>query len=282
MKALRSIFAACLLGGGLAGCAVAPVQGTHPRPLVLAEPETVSDAIEHAKLARHFSQNAQPEGWQLLATSRGLMNDDGQGFEGAVYKKGGRYAVVFYGVNDKKDVAPALRAGFFGVPRKQLEEAHDFMRLAIDTYGIEPQNLDIVGHSLGGYLAKSVALHAGADNVWTFNSPGFKRRDTRRIEKLFAREEEIFSVKVTPDIRTLSSTYDLVGMWGRQAGTVYEVGTPRAHHNIEQVIAAAEGRELGAPAPQKAGIIRRGLDSLAKAEIVRRRLAARFRPKNNQ
>lgn len=282
MKALRSIFAACLFGSGLAGCATSPLQGAHPRPLAAAEPVVVEDAVEHAKLARHFSRNAPAQGWQLLTTSRELMRGDGRGFEGAVYKKDGRYAVVFYGINDRKDIAPALRAGFFGVPRKQLAQAHEFTRLAADAYGILPQNLDVVGHSLGGYLAKAVAMQAGAESVWTFNSPGFKKRDPRRIEKLFGKEEEIFNVTLTPQVRTLNSSYDLVGMWGRQAGTVYEVETPRAHHNIEQVIAAAEGREIEATSAQKAGIVRRGLDRLARAEIVRKGLAARFRPKNSQ
>ncbi|MEZ0226786.1 MAG: hypothetical protein ACAH83_19675 [Alphaproteobacteria bacterium] len=265
MKRLRTIFAVCAAGLGMAGVAgVADASATIAPPLQ-------QSALEHALIAAHPYKTGSTE-WELVTTSEALMGKSSSGFDGALFRAGDQYAFVFYGYNSRRDFGDVVRVGFVGVPRRQLREAEAFTEKAGASYGFDASDAQFVGHSMGGYLAKAIGIHESAPEVWAFNSPGFKQRDPHRIEKLLG----VGAGGDVPEIYNFNSQRDIVGLWGHQPGKVFEVETPQRHHTMAQM-AAALGGEAVAEAPERRGPLKRMFNRITGSTIVQKALHNRFR-----
>jgi len=298
MKRLRAVFSACVAGFSLtgAGCATIDLQADAMTPLPravtqdvsAAETEILSKAHEYAQLAmRPYREGSTA--WELVATSEDLMGRRRSGFDGALFRKEDSCTAVFYGYNAGNDLIDVVKAGFIGVPKQQLRDALAFTGKAAEFCALPVAELDLVGHSLGGYLAKAVAAHTDVAAVWAFNSPGFKRRDPSRFEKVFGEKEKEDPAGETP-IYNFNASFDVVGKWGYQPGAVYEVETPKRHHAMAAMAealrragpqaaaetsgdTAADGR-----APEKrAGVITRSFNRIANSAFVQKRLNRKYR-----
>lgn len=290
MKRLRHIFAASVAGLSLSGCANLGGSLTPPQPVTRemqsADPALMDTAMERAKLVVHPYEEGSTE-WSLLTTAEELMGGNRSGFDGALFRAGDRYAFVFYGYNERKDLGDVVKAGFVGIPKRQLDDAHDFTVQAAETYGIAPAEMEFVGHSLGGYLAKAVGLHTGATGIWAFNSPGFKRRDPARLDRLFGEDAPWHGDYVAPEVYNISSSHDVVGQWGYQPGLVFEVETRSRHHAIGTMVSALRGlNPFAADEPalhaetqsaEKPGFMARLFNRIANSSFVQKRLDKKFR-----
>lgn len=283
------MFAAAATCFALSGCA--NLQNLTPELPVTrvlsdgADPLLTTTAMERAKLAVvPFEQDSSD--WERVTTARQLMGKSHSGFDAALFRSDENYAFVFYGYNEVADLNEVVKVGFMGIPRKQLEEAHDFVAQAAETYGFDLAKTDFVGHSLGGYLAKAVALHTGGQNVWAYNSPGFKRRDPGRFEKLF--DDGGHGEYAAPEIYNISSDEDVVGQWGYQPGEVYEVDTGKRHHAIASMVAALRNLNpftqdeppLAAEAElkkDKPGFLGRLFNRISQSNFVQKRVHRKFR-----
>ena len=243
-------------------------------------------AIERAYLAtnayaKYESQVQPPPHWERIATTADLINTDHTSFAGAVYRSGSKFVIAFCGFSDAGDILPVLSAGFTGLP-SQLADAVEFTQRACEKYSITPDNLELTGHSLGGYLAASVGLHMGAAKVWTFNNPGFKKEDAEHLDAFFAKHGITPPAK-KPAITTLNSKYDLIGKWGYQKGRVIDIDTPHNHHNMMVMIETLSKMCFLRNAPEHASTLRlaarKFFDSIGEADSVRDKLDTIFHRK---
>lgn len=91
----------------------------------------------------------------------------GNGFGGAVYKRGTTIVVAFAGTDDKKDLLGAdLKMGLNRVPEHQLSMARELFKMAKS----QGSQLSVCGHSLGGALALLLGTEVGVEVV-SFNAP---------------------------------------------------------------------------------------------------------------
>ena len=290
------MFAAAATCFALSGCA--NLQNLTPELPVtrVLGPDTVDPALtdtamERAKLAV-VPFEPQSSEWERVTTAKQLMGKSRTGFDAALFRSGEEYAFVFYGYNELEDLNEVVNVGFMGIPRKQLEEAHDFVMRASEVYGFEPSQTDFVGHSMGGYIAKALGLHTGAATIWAYNSPGFKRRDPGRFDRLFAEADAKSGVMhgtyVAPEIYNISSDEDIVGRWGYQPGEVYELDTGRRHHAVAAMVAALRNlnpfahdeEPLEAEARldnKKPGFLGRLFNRISQSDFVQKRVKRKFR-----
>ena len=251
-------------------------------------------ALSHAFIVTHaykkYEDIIKPvDGWERVCVSEDLMGESKNGFQGALYcvkhseTKECKYVIAFCGFDDAGDIKNVIEAGFIGLPA-QLEDAYAFTAKVCAEYKIPTKDLEFAGHSLGGYLAKSVASHWGAKAVWSFNSPGFKKEDNDLLKAFFAeKQDSTDKPALTPTIHNVNSKYDVVSRWGYQKGYVHEIETPSDHHNMRVMIEALSGSSLLISNPKPAGKIRLAaravFDNIGKSDIVRNALDKIFRNK---
>lgn len=266
MKCLRHLFVAAAASLSV-GCAAIgnAIPAEHPTAEVKAQ------ALDHALVVLQPYKAGRDDA-KLVTTAKELMGKSRSGFDAALYQVEGKYTFVFYGYNNGRDLNEVIRAGFIGVPRQQLREADAFVEKAVAAYNIKPAEMQFIGHSLGGYLAKAIAPHAGAPEVWAFNSPGLKKRDPQRIERLLGKTDN-----PPPLVYNFNSRKDVVGLWGHQPGKIYEVDTPRRHHAMREMAIALGGENVPAVKEKKSGIISRMFSGIANSKPVQKMLHNRFR-----
>lgn len=259
-------------------------------------PANVMDRlIENSILALHAYNEGEielPPQWECIATSKELMPNTRTGFQGAVYRFAPppgeeRYAIAFCGFKNAGDIKSVLAAGLTGLP-DQTPEALEFTILATQKFEILTSRLNFVGHSLGGYLAKSVGKIWGAQDITPFNSPGFKEGDIEDLNQL-AKAMDILPCKNQPQVTGVNSKNDLIGMWGKPTGELYEVDTQSNHHGIATIVqtlatvhkaSAAFSEVCGKkpnPNPIRA-VLSRVCARLGESERVQNTLKGHFRP----
>lgn len=257
----------------------------------------MDDLIESAILAMHAYQKYQditvlPPQWERITTSDDMLGVSKTSFAASLYRYTPppgqtRYAVAFCGFSDAGDIKNALEAGFAGLP-DQTPEAIEFTRQTAQKYGIEKSQLSFVGHSLGGYLAKSVGWIWGGTGIAPFNSPGFKKGDLEKLQELAA-SMDIVPCQQKPPVRTVNSKYDIVGMWGYHPGEVFEVETACNHHNMREIIGALAALHPTALAFANAAdhestpvnklrmVLRAICDKIGQSDTVQHQVKDRFR-----
>jgi len=206
-----------------------------------------------------------PNGWRVVATSDELMPGK-RAFFGALYAKTDPatghtdYTVAFRG-SDGNDLKTNFMIAIGGLP-SQFKDAYDFTKLAAQKAGIDTKDMNLTGHSLGGYLARTVARVIDVKKVFAFSSPGPSKEVRAYLEKI--------APNALPNDKVIHirSKNDIVGLWGSQENITLEIDTKKHHHavkNIRKHLAILSG-ETPDPAlvTRKAGFLEKIFNAVSK------------------
>lgn len=196
--------------------------------------------IERIDLARNVygggDAPAIPPGWEVV-TSSSPDPDKTAGFYARLYRNTApvpgdpAYAIVFRGTHktDWSDIHADVRIFLQQLP-KQHAQALDFVKKVSAQYNIQPMNMELIGHSSGGYLARTVATVLGAHRVLTLNSPGPSAKTKEELVKQAGGDHlppnRLFQIRAVDDI---------VSKWGYVEGIVLEVDTKDDFHSLAQL-----------------------------------------------
>jgi hypothetical protein len=215
------------------------------------------ESLSYMALAQNVSRAHDapaPQGWRLVATSDPPDEKTPNGLFAKIYERTGplqpgekKYVVAFRGTDkasDHSDIDSDLEIAFRKVP-DQYWQALDFVETACRDNGINPSEMAYTGHSLGGYLAKTVGTTLGARSIWTFNSPG----PTQKIQDELNRSVPGLSAPPGDGLVQIRSEYDLISEWGVKEGITLTVKTVDEHHGLDSLHTAIESKLAGAPDP---------------------------------
>jgi hypothetical protein len=196
-------------------------------------------AVVLAQDAYNTDDTKPPAGWRVVA-STAKPQPDINGFFARVYERIGpvlpgeaRYAVAFRGTNgigDLKDLDADLDIAFRRLPG-QYRQALAFIRNVCEKNNINPEEMMLTGHSLGGYLAVAVGTALGAHKMWAFNSPG----PTQRIRNRLASEIPCISKPPGNNLVQVRSVDDLISKWQYDQGIIIGVKTAGDSHSLDNL-----------------------------------------------
>jgi hypothetical protein len=231
-----------------------------------------------AKLAEHaYKRDPRllPEGWSVLTDSIEYEKEC-TGFYAVVYKnenpKPGEaeYAIAFRGTNNLPDMLDDVNIFMRQLPR-QFGQSVEFVNDICEKYGIEPSKLELTGHSLGGYLARTAGTMLDVNKVWNFNSPGPTESLRNQLDRFVSGRH--FSSDKLIHIR---SKFDIISHWGYDEGNILEVPTKGDHHSLRGLqnhIADLRGQEADKrPMPHKKGFLSYVFNKVSKLLTKSRRL----------
>lgn len=203
---------------------------------VVIDRKQLQHAAEMAALSEHvyLRDNQPPPGdWKVLQTSDDLMPGK-RSFFGALYTRTDpqtqekEYVFAFRG-SDGNDLKSnfAIAAGRLPV---QFAHALQFVKRACEVEGIAAEKAEITGHSLGGYLARTIGLVLVPKKVWAFSSPG-PNRETREMLESLAPKNALPNDKIVH----IRSKHDIIGLLGTEEKIVLELDTKKQHHSIMKI-----------------------------------------------
>jgi len=207
-----------------------------------------------------------PAGWRVVFTSDDLMPGK-RAFFGALYAKTDPetgetdYTIAFRG-SDGND----LKSNFaiaVGMLPPQHKDAVAFTKLAAEKLGIDTDKISLTGHSLGGYLARTVARVLDVKKVWAFSSPGPSKETRAYLDRIAP-----YALPKKDKVIHIRSRNDIIGLWGTQESITLELDTKKQHHavkNIRKHLALLSG-EIPDPAlvKRKAGLLERLFNVISK------------------
>lgn len=199
---------------------------------IIIDREKLAAAAEVITVAEHVynPKDAVPSEWQIVDRSE----IENSGFFAALYVKSDadpektRYMIAFRGASSLKGLSSLFSILSCRLP-KQHHQALAYVEHVAKTFNIDPGQLELTGHSLGGYLARSVGEAIGVKSIWAFNSPG----PTSDMRQAFAGAA---TRKVDPqNMVHVRSRYDIISRWGYDHGTVIELDTIGYHHGVSDL-----------------------------------------------
>ncbi len=211
-------------------------------------PQERLNLLKQAEKIVPFAQNAAaapnaapPPGWKVLASADPKAGNN-NGLFAKIYERIAppppgepKYIVAFRGtkLNDREDISADLDIMFLKIPR-QYQQGLNFVQDVCAKNGIDPAEMTYTGHSLGGYLARTIGTTLGAKHIWTFNAPGPSRKIARRLE------EKIPGISQSPgdglvQIRTAN---DIVSVWGYNQGLTISLDMRGRPHSLNNLAAA--------------------------------------------
>jgi len=243
-------------------------------------------AAENAALCDHVyfrkGEETLPAGWQIVQTSDKLLGHKSN-FFGALYMKQDpetgekKYVLAFRG-SDGNDLKANFAIAQGKLPR-QHAHAVDFVYKACDAAGIRIEDVEVTGHSLGGYLARTVGHTLPVKKVWAFAGPGPGPKTRAYLEKLVPKNS-------LPNDRIIQirSKYDVIGLYGSEEKIVLELNTKGSHHAIKAIRNYID-KKLNPDNPQplkvKTGFLERVFNvvskKLASSETLRNALRSLFK-----
>lgn len=236
---------------------------------VIVTKQQIAEAATRAALCdyTYFRDTSvpPPDGWHVVATSEDLMPGK-RGFFGALYARENPatgetdYTVAFRG-SDGNDLKSnfAIAAGLLP---PQHNDAVAFTRLAAEKAGIGTDKITLTGHSLGGYLARTVSRVLDVEKVYAFSSPGPSKEVRDYLEK------QAPNALPNDKIIHIRSKDDIIGLWGTQESVTLELNTQTKHHAVKSVrkhLSLLAG-EVPDPAlmNRKAGFLERAFNAVSK------------------
>lgn len=212
------------------------------------------EALERAKLADAVYKNNKVNSivankWKVIHTSNSIeiQNENGKaenlsqwGYYAEAYQniETGEIKIVnrgtqasfysFFNGDLAKDGFADIQLSLNQIPN-QLEYAIKFTQKVSEMVKVDPSKIEQIGHSLGGYLANTVAMMVGAKG-FGINSPGFAEilrkiaisaKDLYKNYKNNLTPEQI--QKNAENITTLNTTGDKISDVNEQLGKVIEI-----------------------------------------------------------
>lgn len=180
-----------------------------------------------------------PGGWRRSFDNSAMPGNNG-GLFAAVYERTVRdnpeYMIAFRGFDGLQDIDDIARIKLGGLPG-QVFNALAFSRTMADAHNVPMANIEYVGHSLGGYLARAVGVVAESDHIQAFNSPGLYRKDLEQLSDLRrtfnAQAPDITPAEIDRRVQNLNSESDFASMFGPLQGAKLVIPTERKHHSID-------------------------------------------------
>lgn len=217
--------------------------------MILIDRAKLQHASDMARLSGHaysHDDTVLPQGWKQIDDSSKTI-DAHTGFYAALYEKTDakegeqKYAIAFRGTKVFYDIASDVDIALRQVPG-QFALAMGFVEDSCKKHKINLEDMELTGHSLGGYLARTVGTALPVKKVWTFNSPGPTEATRDYLAKLLP-ENALPNDKLIQ----FRSKFDLISHWGYDEGEIIEVKTKGDHHslqNLSQQIARLENPSL--------------------------------------
>lgn len=134
--------------------------------------------------------------------------------------------VAFRGVDGFDDLSSIFSIFACRVPR-QYEMAQQFMAMLVEKHKLNPADVELAGHSLGGYLASTIGHTMGAKKVWAFNSPG----PTKAMREKLA--QNMPSKLPQDSVVHIRSQNDVISQWGYEEGIAITIDTTYNHHALK-------------------------------------------------
>lgn len=210
----------------------------------LPPPINNKESLERALLAQNVydsDPNSAPEGWTRIKDFS-TAEDKNNGFHAALYESNedGTKVLAFEGteMSSWQDWKTNLKQGM-GMESYQYSRA---MELAEDLEEIHGDELELVGHSLGGGLASAGAGVTGLKTS-TFNSAGLKASTVERAGgSIETAHRSVTSRYVEGEILTKVQSLPLVSDAVGNLSAIKPAleGGSVAKHGMEHVIAAIE------------------------------------------
>lgn len=237
---------------------------------VVIDKKQLEIAAAHAHLSSHvyFREPNQPPrgGWQVVATSDELMPGK-RAFFGALYTRENchtgqkEYAVAFRGT-DGNDLKSNFMIAVGGLP-SQFKDALAFTKLAAAKADVPMNQIALTGHSLGGYLARTVGRVLDVKKVWAFSSPGPSKETRAYLEKLSP------SALPNDKIVHIHSRHDIISLLGTSEKMEMELNTQGQHHAINKIRNHLANMLKGPNAPQiplnrKVSLLERVFNAVSK------------------
>ena len=195
-------------------------------------------AAMRARLCKHlyiFDETPPPPGWSLLATSDEI-HPNSTGFFAAIYQRniGGTHGqeketvIAIRGLNDGEDLKSIFSIFSRRLP-VQFNDTVAFIDKACEKYGLAHNKIELVGHSLGGYLARTVSRVRDFQRSWCFGGPG-------PDEKTQAALTELHPSRLPRDcVINVRSRFDIVALFGPDEKNTIELDTPFLHHDVAHI-----------------------------------------------
>lgn len=241
---------------------------------IVIDREKLAAAAEIIPIAEHVynSNGPLPAGWKKVDQSTSFTPKN-KNFFAVLYQRENpepgeaRYAVAFRGASSFK-----VLSSLFSILSRRVPNQHhlalSYVSHVMRKYNIQPEDMELTGHSLGGYLARSVGEAAGVKGIWAFNSPG----PTSKIRDAFAAASP--RKDKPPAMMHVRSRYDIISKWGYDHGTLIDLDTDGYHHGVtdlrKKLVDILENKAPAAPAGKK----KRSLSSIFN-DLSRRATASR-------
>ncbi len=213
---------------------------------------------------KDISTEELPGGWRRSFDNSSMQGNQG-GLFAAVYERqvsdNPEYMIAFRGFDGLKDIDDIARIKLGGLPG-QVFNALAFSRTMADAHGVPMAEIEYVGHSLGGYLARAVGVIAQSDNIQAFNSPGLYRKDLEPLSELRrsvnAQAPDVTAAEIEQRTQNLDSESDFAALFGPLRGQTTTVPTESKHHSLSTLWNAmselVNGNTPAAPAAPTAAV----------------------------
>lgn len=238
---------------------------------IVIDKKLLKSAAEKAALSDHVylrpNEETPPNGWQLVQRSDKLLGHKSN-FFGAMYARENpdsgkkEYVIAFRGT-DGNDLKSNFAIAQGKLP-PQFAHAMDFVMKACDAEGIKPEETEITGHSLGGYLARAVGVTLPVKKVFAFAGPGPSEKTRAYLNTLMPKN-------ALPNDRIIHirSKHDVIGLWGLEEKITLELDTKKHHHAIKALRNYLDKKlypndPARQPLPVKAGFLERVFNRVSK------------------
>ena len=188
---------------------------------------------------------APPAGWTVVASTDPPKSADTYGLFAKIYERTGpvlpgqtKYAIAFRGTDKFSDFSDMTSDADIALRRlpDQYWKGLEFVEQTCEKNNINPADVTFTGHSLGGYLARTIGITLGAKHIWTFNAPG----PPDRIEQQLEHQIPGISAPAGNGLVQIRSADDLVSAWGYKNDgitiSVNTAGSPHGLANLNQAI----------------------------------------------
>lgn len=190
-----------------------------------------------------LSTKAAAQGWQRVMTADDVPGITKGGLYAALYKRtvNGKdeHVMAFRGMDGIRDWDDVAKLALGRRP-DQVEDGYRFAKEAIKKFNLNPNDIEYVGHSMGGYLSKAVGLMTDSKKIYAFNSPGLFKRDLEGLPKQIMREfgenkADITEKSIFDKVLSINSKWDPVTWIGNLTGKTVSLFTEGRPHKLSSL-----------------------------------------------